>query len=438
VSSTSIALSVNALGRNIFAMVTYARVQESVVITGIGLVTPFGTVPDEFATALLDRRSGVAPVTQFDVHETASRSAAVVTGFDVSRWIPPIKSRRMDMTSQYAIAAAREAFDAAGVAYGVEFQDDVGVAVGTYTGGGSRTEEFLHGLFHQGPIGAPALLFNATVANVAASLVALELKVRGPNITISHKEVSGLTAAAHALDLLRSGQARMIVAAGVDALYPLFYKVHDRFGVLSRANGTPEGSRPFDVTRNGFVLGEGAYALVLERADAARARGAVVLAEILAVECGGTSPGINQWPTDRAAVARVMRRAVEASGLAPADIDVVYASANSSGLDAVEAAAIEQAFAPHMPIVTAVKGALGESAASTMAGLAAAVLCGRRGMVPPVAGLDSLDPACGHMRVARERESVSRFKAAGSHALVSGIASGGALAAAVLRVRAGI
>jgi 3-oxoacyl-[acyl-carrier-protein] synthase II len=422
-----------------FAMVTYARVQQAIAITGVGLVTPFGTSADDFATALIDGRTGVSPVDGFDIGEALSRSAAAVTGFDVARWISPLKSRRMDTPRQFAIAAACQAFDDAGVKYGAEPQDDVGVAVGTYTAGGSRTEEFLDGLFRLGPVGAPALLFNATVANVAASLVALELKVRGPNITISHKEVSGLTATAHAVDLLRSGQARMILTAGVDALYPLFYKVHDRFGVLSRANGTAEGSRPFDVTRNGFVLGEGAYALVLEAADAARTRGAAVLAELLSVECGGTSPGINQWPADAGAIARVLRRAIDAAGLDPADVDIVYASANSSpGLDAVEARAIEQVFTPHQPIVTSVKGALGESAASTMAGVAAAVLCGRRGVVPPVAGLVTVDPACAPLRVAREAVQIappaSRLAPPASHALVSGVASGGALAAAVVRV----
>jgi len=405
-------------------------VESRVVITGIGLVTPFGTGADDFAAALAEGRSGVAPVAAFDIAESTSRTAVAVTGFDASRWIPPLKSRRMDTTSQFAIGAACQAFDAAGVTYGAEPQDDVGVAVGTYTAGGSRTEEFLDGLFRLGPIGAPALLFNATVANVAASLVALELKVRGPNITISHKEVSGLTAAAHAIDLLRGGQARMMLCAAVDALYPLFYKVHDRFGVLSRANGTPEGSRPFDVTRNGFVLGEGAYALVVESRSGAVTRGATPLAEVLAVECGGASPGINQWPSDPDAIARVMQRAIESAGLSPADIHVVYASANSSrALDRVEASALRQVFGAHRPHVTSVKGALGESAASTMGGVAAAVLCGRRGVVPPVAGLGRVDPACAHLRLAVDAVSLP-----GPHALVSGIASGGALAAAVLRV----
>jgi 3-oxoacyl-[acyl-carrier-protein] synthase II len=406
------------------------RVALSIVITALGGVTPFGTSLDDFADALVAGRTAVAPLTSFPVDDCHARCAASVTGFDPTRWIPLLKLRRMDLTSQFAIAAAAQALEAAGLACGPEPDDSTGVAIGTYTAGGSRTEEFLDGLFRLGPVGAPAMLFNATVANVAASLIALELKLRGPNITISHKEVSGLTAAAHAIDLLRGNQARAIVAAGVDALYPLFFKVHDRFGVLSRANGRPEGSRPFDVSRNGFVLGEGAYAAVLEPESGARGRDAPILAEILAIECGATSPGINLWPRDPAAVARVLRRAIDASGLTPADIDVVYASANSSpGLDLVEAGALVEVFGTHVPHVTTVKGAIGEASAAGPASIAAAVLCGRRGVVPPVAGLRQPDPACAHLNLVREATPLR-----GPVALVSSIASGGAQAAAVIRV----
>jgi 3-oxoacyl-[acyl-carrier-protein] synthase II len=404
---------------------------QPIVITGLGVVTPFGADTAQLADALCEGRSGVSPVTAFDVSACAARSAASVREFDASRWVPPIKARRMDATSVFAMAAACQALAAAGLRYGHEPQDGIGVAIGTCSGGGSRTEEFLEGLFRLGPVGAPALLFNATVANVAASLIGLELKFRGPNITITHKEVSGLTAAAHAMDLLRAGQATTMVTAGVDAIFPLFFRVHDHFGVLSHANGRPEGSRPFDATRNGFVLGEGAYAAVLDTAAGARERGAQPLAELAAVECGGSSAGLNQWPRRPQDLARVMRRAVEAAGLQPADVDVVYASANSSALDAVEAAAIADVFGARSPVVTTVKGALGEAGASTSASLAAAILCGQRGLVPPIAGLAGVDPACAHLRLA-----TSAVPLPGPIALVNGVASGGALAAAVVRLPA--
>jgi 3-oxoacyl-[acyl-carrier-protein] synthase II len=404
---------------------------QRIVITGLGVVTPFGTDTAAFADALGEGRSAVSPLTQFDTAGCAARCAASVQGFEPSRWIAPLKARRMDMTSQYAIAAAVQALADAGITAGQEPRDDTGVAVGTYTGGGSRTEEFLEGMFRLGPIGAPALLFNATVANVAASLIGLELKFRGPNITISHKEASGLTAAAHAVDLLRGGQATTIVAAGVDALYPLFFRVHDHFGVLSHDNGRLEGSRPFDATRNGFVLGEGAYAFIMETDAAASARGARVLGELLAVECGGSPAGINQWPSRTADIARVMRRALDAAAIAPGDVGVVYASANSTALDLVEAAAIHEVFGDTALPVTTVKGALGECSANGPGAIAAAIVCGGRGVVPPIAGLAHVDPACAPLALATSAVPLRR-----PVALINAIASGGALATAIVRTAA--
>ena len=199
---------------------------ERVVVTGLGVVSPLGTTVDEFAADLIAGSSAVAPVTTFDVSKCAARSAAAVTGFEPTKWIAPLKLRRLDVTSQYAVAIARQALDAAGIAYGGEPDDAVGVVLGTYTAGGSPTEEFLEKLFTLGPVNVPTLIFNATVGNIAASVTGLELKLRGPNVTVSQKEASGLLAIGHAVDLLRTGQARVLVSGGVDALYP---------AVLSRA-----------------------------------------------------------------------------------------------------------------------------------------------------------------------------------------------------------
>src|SRR5215218_1570942 len=115
---------------------------EPIVITGLGVVTPFGTSADDFAAALIEGRSAVAPVTQFEIGDCRARCAASVRAFDVARWIAPMKARRIDVTSQYATGAACQALDAAHVPYGAEPQESTGVTIGTYTGGGSRTEEF--------------------------------------------------------------------------------------------------------------------------------------------------------------------------------------------------------------------------------------------------------------------------------------------------------
>ena len=263
---------------------------ERVVVTGLGVVSPFGTSVERFAAMLLAGSTGVGPVRTFDVSQCAARCAAAVDRFEPTNWITPLKLRRLDVTSQYAVAVSREALDASGIAYGLEPDDAVGVVLGSYTSGGAPTEEYLEKLFTLGPVNVPTLIFNATVGNIAASATALELKLRGPNVTVSQKEASGLLAIGHAVDLLQTGQARALVAGGVDALFPLFYRVHDSFRVLSHANGAPEGSRPFDATRNGFVLGEGGFGVVLELESVARARNTPIYAEILSVERGGATP----------------------------------------------------------------------------------------------------------------------------------------------------
>lgn len=392
------------------------------------MISPFGPSVAAFGDALLAGRTAIAPVDTFDVSGCRAQCAVAVAEFDASRWIAPMKIRRLDTTSQYALAASREALDAASVKYGEQHDDTIGVVLGSYTAGGAPTEDFLQGLFTNGPLGVPALIFNATVGNIAASVTALELKLRGPNVTISQKEASSLLAIGHAVDLLRMGQARTLVAGGVDALYPLFYRVHDRFRVLSHTNGDPEGSRPFDATRNGFVLGEGGFVVVVERADAAGARDAAILAEVLAVENGGATTGLNQWPGNPAPIARVMRHAIAAAGLTPKDIDVVYASANSTRvLDEVEARALANVFADSRPLVTSIKGSTGESSATGAAAFVAAIECGRRGLVPPIVGLQRADVVCGPLRLAMSAEG------AGPVALINSVASGGALVSAVIR-----
>jgi 3-oxoacyl-[acyl-carrier-protein] synthase II len=410
-------------------MVTYARVATGIVVTGLGIVSPFGTSPDAFRDALIAGRHGIAPLTAFDTSGCRAHCAALVADFDPTRWIPLMKLRRMDAAGQYAVALARQALDDAGVPYGETPDDGLGIVLGTYTAGGQPTEEFLRGLFALGPTGAPALIFNATVANIAASLAGLEMKLRGPNATISQKEVSGLAAIAHATDILRRRRARALVAGGVDAVYQVFYRVHDRFGVLSHANGGPEGSRPFDATRNGFVLGEGGFVLVLENEEDARARAATIYGSLLAIAAGGASVGLNQWPDRPEPLARVMAQALAQADVRPEDVDVVYAAANSTALDAVEATALESLFGGGRAIVTSIKGALGESGAAGAAACVAALLCGRSGSVPPIAGLERVDPACARIRIAHRAEP-----APGPLVLVNSVASGGALMSVVLRV----
>ena len=279
-----------------------------------------------------------------------------------------------------------------------------------------------------GPAGAPALLFDSTVGNSAAGLTGLEFKLRGPNVTVSHKEASGLAAIVSGVDLLREGRASSLVAGGVDAVFETFYKAHDRFKVMSPEPAFSSRVAPFDEERNGFVMGEGGFHLWLTRErSAARWRG-----EILGVSASSAAVPVNAWPDRPDALVRSMRLALEDAGLTPADVGVVYASANATALDAVELRALTTLFTGHAPVVTSVKGALGEFGACGSAACAAAFLCGSAGKVPPVTGLARPDAAGATLRLAREP-----MDAPGPVTLVNSFASGGALFSAVLRTAVG-
>ena len=393
-------------------------------VSGIGVVSVFGTSHDAFRDALLDGRTGIAPLTAFDTSDCRTTLAAAISGFDPSAWVPPMKLRRLDRTGVYAVAATRLALEDAGVRIPDDGDDAIGVVLGTSTAGGQSTQVFLEALFRGGPTGAPALLFDSTVGNAAASLAALDFKLRGPNMTLSHKEASGLAAIVSGVDLLREGRATALIAGGVEAIYETVFKAHDRFKVMSPERAFSRRLSPFDAERSGFVMGEGGFGLWLEPDNGAAGR----RGEILGVAASSAAVTLNAWPDDPEPLARTMSQALDECGLVPADVNVVYASANATGvLDATEARAIACVFGD-APVVTSIKGAIGESGLSGAAACAAALLCGAAGEVPPIAGLVEPAPRPRVLRLARQRT-----RAAGPVALINSFASGGALFSVVLR-----
>lgn len=403
---------------------------EPVSITGVGVVSPFGDAREAFRDALLSGASGIAPSPHYDAFGCRSILASRVANFDPARWIPPMKLRRLDGSAPFALAAIRQAMEEARYAAVADGDERTGVVVGTYTAGGQATNEYLAALFDGGPMGAPALLFNSTVANAAAGLAGLEFKLQGPNATISQKEASGLAAIASAVDLLRAGRADAMASGGMDALNDVFYRAHDQFGVMNAARTFGRAAAPFDAARSGFVLGEGGFGLWLERGGGWRARGARAYGEILGIGAASATVPLNAWPDGAGPLVRTMRLALEEAGAGPADIGVIYASANASPvLDDVEARAIGELFGSLSPAVTSIKGALGESGASGAAACVAAVLCGREGLVPPIAGLSQPDAAAGGLNLVRSRTVMPA-----GLTLINSFASGGALVSAVLRI----
>jgi 3-oxoacyl-[acyl-carrier-protein] synthase II len=405
-------------------------VKRQVVVSGLGAVSAFGSSATEFRDALLRGSSGIAPVTAFPTSDCRSSLAAPVAGFEPAKWIAPMKLRRMDPTGAFAVVVAGEAMREAGYTQSTEGDDDSGVVFGTCTAGGQATSEYLQSLFRGGPVAAPALLFNSTVGNAAASLAGLEFKLRGPNVTISHKEASGLAAIATATDFVRQQRAAGLATGGIDAITEPYYKAHDRFRMMVRDGRPADVAGPFDRARRGIVMGEGGFGLWVEDGAVARARGARVHGEIIGVGAASAAVPINRWPDRPEPLVRTMRLALDEAGVGPADVHVVYASANGTEiLDGVEAAALTQLFGSSQPVVTSIKGAIGEFGAAGAASAVAALICGAAGQVPPIVGLTDPDESCRSLRLA-----TAATPSPGPHVLVNSFASGGALFSVLLRV----
>jgi 3-oxoacyl-[acyl-carrier-protein] synthase II len=398
-------------------------VRRSVAVAGLGVVSPFGTSPDAFRDALLGGATGIAPLRGFDTGNCRTTLGAELQHFQATDWLAPMKLRRLDRTGTYAVAATKLALADARTTLPADGDDRAGVMLGTWTAGGQSTQQFLDALFRGGPTGAPALLFDSTVGNSAAGLAGLEFKLRGPNVTVSHKEASGLAAIAGAVDLLREERADALVAGGVDAIFETFFKAHDRFKVMSPEPAFCRRLAPFDAEAGGFVMGEGAFFFWLVPGGVSTAHGA-----ILGVAASSAAVPVNAWPDGPGPLARTMRLAIEDAGLAPSDVDVVYASANATPLDDVEARALLDVFGEDGPIVTSVKGAIGESGAAGSGSCAAALLCGAVGRVPPIAGF----AGAGGGRPSLLTLARCAMDAPGPIALVNSFASGGALFSVVV------
>lgn len=404
--------------------------RERVLITGIGAISSVGVGHHAYADALLAGASGIAPITAFDTSACRSRCAASLQGFDPSAFIAPLKLRRVDEVGRLALACARLVLDDAGIATASGGTDDIGVALGTFTAGLDSTVAYLRALTKDGPAGAPALLFSNTVSNAPASLCAIEFGLRGPNVTFNQREASSLAALAFSTGAIREGRVAAMIAGGADRLEETFFKVHDRFHALSpKRAGGEEAARPFDRRRNGFVLGEAGFFLLLESADAASRRGARVYGEILGIGATSSPAAVNDWPADPEGLTRAMRLAVADADLPPDRVDAIFAAANGSpGLDALEAAAIREAFEGRRVLVCSVKGAIGESGAAGVAAVVAGLVTLTAGRLPPTAGWAEPDPACDVNVSARARDTGGRI------VLVNSVASGGTNYAAVVRM----
>jgi 3-oxoacyl-[acyl-carrier-protein] synthase II len=409
---------------------------ERVAITGIGCVSSFGIGYRAFIDAIGSGRSGIVPITRFDTAECRSHCAATIRDFDPTAFFSPLKLRRVDAVGRVALACTRLLFDDAGCTPDAGGRDDVGIALGTFTAGLDSLVEYLGGLTDHGPTGVPAILFSNTVSNAPASLCAIEFGLRGPNVTFNQREASSLSALVFSVGAIRQGRTAAMVTGGADCVEETFFKVHDRFRALSpmrgeRAGGA-EAARPFDRDRNGFILGEGGFLLLIESASAAAARGARVYGEIVGVGATASKAALNGWPADGAGLVTAMRLAMADADLRADQIAAVIGTSNGSlALDRQEADAIVEVFGSRSIPVASVKGAIGESGASGAAGLIAGLLSIAGGAVVPTVGFLQPDPTLA-VCVSRGPQPTR-----GEAFLVNSVASGGTNYSLVVRAAPG-
>lgn len=365
-----------------------------IVVTGIGVVSPIGTGKEEFWRNCVEGRSGIRPIQGFEVGHLRSQLGHQVEDPDYHRYIKPANLRRMDRISRMVTASVKLAIEDAGLQMEEEDSERIGIMIGTGLGSSRTVDLFFRDLVQKGPHEVAPLLFQTSVPNAICSHASIEFGIRGINTTFSHKEVSAESAIAHAFKALRLGKAEVIFAGGGDEISEPLYNVYATLGTLSpQRSPYPEGMRPFDRTRNGFVLGEGSGVLVIETLDHARARGASLYAEVVGFGMVGGSDGVWNYDTGGSSLARAISQAV--GGVSP--VDYICAAANSTqALDLAETRAIRRAMGKEAEkiSVSAVKSMVGEFDASGGIRACATILTIKQGVIPPTINYKEPDPEC--------------------------------------------
>ncbi len=346
------------------------------VLSGTGLVSPLGVGAEAVFEALLAGQSGFSPAPAIEKDAT-SGWAARIPMFNASPWVPPMRARRLDRGSLFAVAAARQALEVAGLASSPELEHELAVVVGTSSAGSGPVTVFLDALFRHGPEAAPPVEFPNTVMNAPASHVSIELGLKGPNLTLSHSEAVIAQALLLGRLMMEDGRATRLLVGAVDE-WNAYYQAG--YGQLGAIRDQPTGG-------GGTLLGEGSAMLVLESPELAAERGAEILTRVLGVAVG-TAPGdAYRWVANATVLERVIRQALADAGLGPGAVGSVWLGANGVlAMEEAEAEALSKVFAGFSPAATGLKGAIGERAVSGATTLALAALARKRGELPPFAG----------------------------------------------------
>ena len=371
-----------------------------VVVTGLGAVTPLGNTMAETWAGLIAGRSGIGPITQFDASGLGVRFAGEVKNFDPSGVISPKELRHMDRNTQYALVATREAVAEAQLKVTPHNAERVGIILGTGAGGIGLLLKQEHILLERGPDRVSPMFLPHFLPDAASGVIAIALGAEGPNMAVASACSTGGHAIGEAFETIRRGDADVVIAGSTEAgILPVVFAGFINMRALSTRNDDPQrASRPFDKTRDGFVISEGAAVLVLESLEHAQARGARILCEMLGYGSGNDAYHMVAPRECGAGAAKVMRAALRKTGLAPEQVDYINAHGTSTPLnDKYETAAIKEVFGEHAYklVVSSTKSMLGHMFGA--AGAIEAAVCVRaiqHRCIPPTINYEHPDPEC--------------------------------------------
>ena len=389
-----------------------------IVISGIGAVTPIGGCVADFWKNLTAGMSGIGKLTRFDNAEIPVRVAALINDFHPEEHMPRRLAKDSSLFSQYAFAAAAEALRQSGLDTAAEAWR-TGIVMGTAMSGvtdiaKTQEEMSLSGESKVSPRFVPRIL-----GNIAAAQIAIEYGLKGPSMTASTACSSGGDAIKIAAMMLQAGEADTMLAVGAESIIcPLVTSSLSMARALSREEDPGLACCPFDIRRNGFVMGEGGGALVLETEEHAKARGAEILGYVLAAANNNDAYHVTSPAPDGHGARACMEAALERSGLKASDIGYINAHGTSTPVgDSIEIAAIKEVFEGCRPAVSSTKAATGHMmGAGGITEVITCLLACREGVLPATMNTSELDPACAGVDIITGSARRSGIRAAMSNA----------------------
>lgn len=373
--------------------------ERRVVITGMGAITPIGLNVEEFFTSLKEGKVGIDRISRFDTSKFKVKVAAEVKGFEGSNYLDGKACKRLDLFSQYAIVAAREAMKQSGYEVTEENADRIGCIIGSGVGGILTQEHEIQRMLEKGPRRVSPFMVPMFISNMAAGNVAIDLNLRGKCFSISTACATGTHAIGEAFRSIKYGEVDAMITGGTEAsIVPSGMAGFDSLNALSTSEDPLNASIPFDLNRNGFVVGEGAGVLMLEELESAKARNANILAEVVGYGATCDAFHITCPKDDGSGSTKAMKLAMKEAGIEADSIDYINAHGTSTHLnDCTETKAIKQALGEHaykIPVNST------KSMTGHLLGAAGAIECVatvkeiENSFVHPTVGLTTMDPEC--------------------------------------------